>query len=122
MSKEDKRIKKTRTLLEYSLGKLLLKKPYSKISVTDICEEVYIGRSTFYTYFSDKNQLLEYMLINYYRKLRQECLDLSFKAKLVIFLETLKDKQILLKNLLLELPLTKILEITKLDYNEDILD
>lgn len=52
----------TYNLLKQSLLTLLEKKPFDKIKVNDICEIAMIHRTTFYNYFSDKYELLEYCI------------------------------------------------------------
>jgi AcrR family transcriptional regulator len=54
----DRRIQRTRKLLLDSLIALILEKGYDAISVQDIIDKANIGRSTFYTHFENKEQLL----------------------------------------------------------------
>ena len=58
----DLRTKRTYKLLQDSLFELLLKKPFDEIKVNDICDLAMIHRTTFYTHFSDKYELLEYTI------------------------------------------------------------
>lgn len=60
--KEDLRIRRTRKLLSGALIDLMKKKPFEKITVRDICDTAMVHRSTFYTHFSDKYELLQYCL------------------------------------------------------------
>ena len=55
---KDRRIQKTRDLLHRSLAALIHEKPYDSISVKEILDRANVGRSTFYTHFSDKDELL----------------------------------------------------------------
>lgn len=55
---EDRRIKKTRTLLHGALVELVREKPYDSISLKEILDRANVGRSTFYTHFRDKDELL----------------------------------------------------------------
>jgi AcrR family transcriptional regulator len=41
-------VRRTRVLLQQSLGKLLATKEFDKISVQDIAEEATVNRATFY--------------------------------------------------------------------------
>lgn len=57
--KIDRRVAKTRMHMIQTTLELLRKNSFSKISVSDICEEAMISRSTFYTHFEDKFALLD---------------------------------------------------------------
>ena len=48
---------RTRLLLHAALNALILKQSYETISVEDICQAANVGRSTFYTHFSNKDDL-----------------------------------------------------------------
>jgi AcrR family transcriptional regulator len=52
----------TREIIKESLKSLLKTKPLKKISVKDICNNAYVSRKTFYTYFNNKFDLIEVML------------------------------------------------------------
>lgn len=54
---EDLRIVKTKKTLQTSLIMLLSKKSFEEIKVSEICEESYINRSTFYAHYKDKYEL-----------------------------------------------------------------
>lgn len=58
VQKPDRRIQRTRKLLRDSLTELIMEKDYDKITVQDIIDRADIGRSTFYTHFLDKDDLL----------------------------------------------------------------
>jgi AcrR family transcriptional regulator len=55
----DPRIRRTRLLLQQSLGRLLETKDFDKISVQDIAEAATVNRATFYDHYTDKFALLE---------------------------------------------------------------
>lgn len=57
--KEDRRVVKTRNLLHEALLDLMIEKGYEAITVQDIIDRANVGRSTFYSHFIDKEQLLE---------------------------------------------------------------
>ncbi|MDO4563279.1 MAG: TetR/AcrR family transcriptional regulator C-terminal domain-containing protein [Clostridia bacterium] len=59
---QDLRIRRTYKLLTESLLKLMKKKPFEKITVKDICEDALVHRTTFYTHFQDKYDLLHYCM------------------------------------------------------------
>jgi AcrR family transcriptional regulator len=56
--KEDRRVQRTRTMLFDALLDLIIEKGYEAITVQDIIDRANVGRSTFYSHFSDKEQLL----------------------------------------------------------------
>lgn len=55
---EDRRIQKTLSLLREALVSLVAEKPYDSIVVKEILDRANVGRSTFYTHFRDKDELL----------------------------------------------------------------
>jgi AcrR family transcriptional regulator len=54
----DRRIQKTRGLLREALVSLIHEKSYDAIPVKEILDRANVGRSTFYTHFRDKDELL----------------------------------------------------------------
>jgi AcrR family transcriptional regulator len=54
----DRRIQRTRSLLHEALGALVREKVYDRITVEEILARANIGRSTFYTHFRGKDDLL----------------------------------------------------------------
>jgi AcrR family transcriptional regulator len=58
MPTKDRRIQKTRDLLHRALAALIREKPYDSISVKEILDRADVGRSTFYTHYRDKDELL----------------------------------------------------------------
>jgi AcrR family transcriptional regulator len=55
---KDRRVQKTRRLLLEALGSLLHEKRFEEIVVQEILDRANVGRSTFYTHFRDKEELL----------------------------------------------------------------
>jgi AcrR family transcriptional regulator len=55
---EDRRIQRTRKLLQDSLLALILEKSYEEVTVQDVIYRANVGRSTFYAHFQDKEALL----------------------------------------------------------------
>ena len=53
----------TKKMISYSLKDLLLEKPLSKITISDICAKASINRQTFYYHFADIRDLIEYICI-----------------------------------------------------------
>lgn len=56
--KLDRRVQRTRQLLQDALVTLILEKGYQKITIQDIIDRANIGRSTFYSHYRDKDDLL----------------------------------------------------------------
>ncbi len=54
----DRRIQKTLKLLHEALMALVVEKKYERISVQEILDRANVGRSTFYTHYRDKDELL----------------------------------------------------------------
>jgi AcrR family transcriptional regulator len=54
----DRRVQRTRTSLRDALIGLAREKPYDAIAVKEILHRANVGRSTFYTHFRDKDELL----------------------------------------------------------------
>jgi AcrR family transcriptional regulator len=54
----DRRIARTRSSLHEALMALVLEMPYADITVQQILDRANVGRSTFYTHFQDKDELL----------------------------------------------------------------
>jgi AcrR family transcriptional regulator len=56
--KRDRRIQRTERQLHEALSTLIREKPYDSIAVKEILARADVGRSTFYTHFRDKDELL----------------------------------------------------------------
>ena len=56
--KQDRRVGRTVTSLRKALTELILEKHYDSITVQDIIDRANVGRSTFYTHFRDKEDVL----------------------------------------------------------------
>ncbi len=56
--KEDRRVQRTRNMLHEAFVELMIEKGYAAITVQDIIDKANVGRSTFYSHFLDKEQLL----------------------------------------------------------------
>jgi AcrR family transcriptional regulator len=54
----DRRVQRTRRLLQDALLALILEKGYEAITVQDILDRANLGRSTFYVHYRDKDDLL----------------------------------------------------------------
>ena len=67
----DLRQRKTRRQLTQALVELMEERPFQELSVTDICRRAMVHRTTFYAHFTDKQELLHYLLT----QLERECID-----------------------------------------------
>ena len=52
----DRRVQRTRKLLQDALMALILEKGYEAVTIQDIIDRANVGRSTFYAHFLDKQQ------------------------------------------------------------------
>lgn len=53
----DRRVARTRGILQEALNRLTLKSGYEAVTIKDICDEANVGRSTFYAHFTSKDDL-----------------------------------------------------------------
>jgi AcrR family transcriptional regulator len=53
----DRRVARTRAVLQHAMMSLVRKKGYDAVTVEDICEAAKVGRSTFYGHFAGKDDL-----------------------------------------------------------------
>ena len=57
VKKEDRRVRRTRDRLGDALVELLVQKPFDDITVQEVLDRAGVSRSTFYSHFSDKQDL-----------------------------------------------------------------
>ena len=69
---EDRRVRRTRALLQNALMSLMIEKGYESITVQDIIDRADVGRATFYAHFADKQSLLSSRLEDLRARLLQE--------------------------------------------------
>ena len=67
----DLRQRKTRALLVKALAELMEERPFSELSVVDICSRAMVHRTTFYAHFNDKRERLTDLL----SQLEQKCVE-----------------------------------------------
>ncbi len=53
----DRRITRTRGMLQHAFMALIMRKGYDATTIQDICEEANVGRSTFYSHYKSKEDL-----------------------------------------------------------------
>lgn len=70
--KTDLRIIKTKKSLYESLLDLMREKPFEELKVSDICENALVNRSTFYSHFDDKYDLLDSLICDLKEGLSEE--------------------------------------------------
>jgi len=56
--KDDRRVKRTRGAVRDALLTLIIERGWDGFSVQDLCERANVGRSTFYTHFADKEEVV----------------------------------------------------------------
>src|SRR3972149_751590 len=78
----DRRVQKTRKLLQDALIELVAEKGYESVTIQEILDKANVGRSTFYSHFQDKDQLLHSIL---------DRLDELFEQHEKLFLDTKKN-------------------------------
>ena len=76
---EDLRVQRTYLLLKNALLELLAKKSFDEIKVNDICNLAMIHRTTFYSHFQDKYDLLEYCIKNIEQELTEKIKRILYK-------------------------------------------
>ena len=69
--KTDRRVQRTRTLLQDALIAMIIEKGYEATTVQDIIDRANVGRATFYAHFADKDSLLLSRLADLRALLRQ---------------------------------------------------
>ena len=83
----DRRVARTRTLLQDALIALIPQHGYAPITVEDICEKANVGRSTFYTHYSGKDDLRSATIDAHLRALthRRRSADPQAHGRLFVF-------------------------------------
>ncbi len=71
MEQIDRRIRRTKKLLEDALVELTLEKEYKEITIQEITDRADIGYRTFFRHYSDKNDLLKDVLNKTMLELRE---------------------------------------------------
>ena len=70
--RSDRRVERTRRLLDGALQALIVEKGFEAVSVQEILDKADVGRSTFYAHFADKEDLLTYGLGKLHGQLREQ--------------------------------------------------
>ena len=69
--KTDRRVLYTKIFLRESLLALMMEKPISKITPTELCRHAKMNRNTFYSHYNSPEALLESIEIELYEQIRQ---------------------------------------------------
>jgi AcrR family transcriptional regulator len=77
---KDRRVQKTQNLLREALVSLIREKNYDAIVVKEILDRANVGRSTFYTHFRDKDELLVSSIHDMLRSVQSTRLPSSAKS------------------------------------------
>lgn len=88
--KIDRRIKRTRRLVSEAFIQLVLEKGYDGVRIEDIIEQADVARTTFYTHFKDKGDLLEYVVETFRQQAEQNLPHIELDANGLPSAEQLK--------------------------------
>lgn len=76
--KNDLRVIKTKKILFSTLLELMKTKTFEEIKVSDLCNKALINRSTFYSHYTDKYELLVDLINNYKNNLEDKLNNSNF--------------------------------------------
>ena len=74
---EDRRVQKTRQILQKAIIELIIEKGFDSITVQDILDKANVGRSTFYAHYQDKGELLHSCFDELHKLLEDHAVSLS---------------------------------------------
>ena len=100
--KSDPRVRYTQMVIQNAFGELLRQKPFSKITVREICDKAEINRSTFYKHYQDCYDLLDKMkdeTLQRFDEMLAGMKDRGVMATMTAILQTLKDNAALFRAL-----------------------
>ena len=73
----DRRVQKTRRLLQDALVALISEKGFASVTIQDILDRANVGRSTFYLHYDNKNELLHSCFEDFCNLLEKHEMELS---------------------------------------------
>lgn len=88
------------------MSRLLERQNFDKITVSNLCEAAFISRATFYTYYTDKYDLLKRWLVNMVPG--SIAPDDSYEKKEVAVNQFVSDNKVIIRNLLFSADLEAI--------------
>lgn len=100
--KEDKRSQKSAQLITKGLLKCLEEKEFSKITITDIQNESFVGRSTFYRLFDNLSDVLSYECDNIFQDILDNIKEFHIKSIediFIFFAESWMNNELLLQTI-----------------------
>ena len=97
--KEDLRVKKTKELIKNCFLQLIEEKGYSKVSVTDITSMAQINRNTFYLHYVDKEDLIDEMISENYKRTEPLIRRILFKHFKEHFNDPIKMQEMMLRDI-----------------------
>lgn len=71
MPAEDRRVRRSRRALRDALISLVLERGYASVTVEDITARADLGRATFYTHYTDKDDLLNHIVTDLIDELQE---------------------------------------------------
>lgn len=100
----DPRVRKTKKWLQEALLSLMLQKPFTKISISEITDQAEVSRPTFYLHYRNKEEVLEDYLDSMYTIFMidmQPNLDSIIQGKMAVkFFEQIADQAVFLRSLI----------------------
>lgn len=91
LPREDLRARRTKRYLSVALVALMEERPFSEISVVDICDRAMVHRTTFYTHFEDKYTLLRFAVTELYQTFAPATRDVEQSTPQANFLTLFKN-------------------------------
>jgi AcrR family transcriptional regulator len=85
--KQDRRSQRTRRLITTAMMELLFERRYEQITVQDVLDRAGIGRSTFYSHYFDKEDVLASIAEQMFEMFRQQLVERSAGQAIVPALE-----------------------------------
>ncbi len=94
----DVRVRRTRRQLIAALFVLMKNAPFDTISVSEICSQANVHRTTFYSHFEDKTALLQYAMVEKQQDFLQRVLAIDQKSADAFYTSIFKQLLVYLKD------------------------